>query len=253
MDFSFSILLALFLAAISASFIDSIAGGGGLISLPMLLWAGLPPTLAIGTNKAQSSFGTSMAVWRYHRAGLIEWSALKWAIPMTFGAALMGSWTLTLISSQQLRLLLPWCLLAVAGYVLVSPRLGTDPKPARLNPLLFTLVFSLLLGFYDGFFGPGTGAFWTLALVSLAGYALPEATAYTKVVNLTSNVASLLIFTIKGQVLFFPIAAVMIAGQLIGAYLGANLAIRHGAKFIRLVFLGVVFALIIRLLLTQPN
>jgi uncharacterized membrane protein YfcA len=251
MDFSLTVLLILFLAGLAAGFIDAIAGGGGLISLPVLLWAGLPPSLALGTNKAQSSFGTTLAVWRYAKAGLLKWSDVKVAVPITFVAALLGAWTLTLINNEQLRLILPWCLLIVAVYVIFSPRLGLEVKPAILQASIFAIIFGSVLGFYDGFFGPGTGAFWTLALVSLAGYTLPAATAYTKVVNLTSNVASLLIFVLKGQVLFFPVAVAMIAGQLIGAQLGAHLAIRHGAKFIRIIFLGVVFALILRLLLTQ--
>ncbi len=235
----------LFLVGLGAGFVDSIAGGGGLISLPALLWTGLPPGLALGTNKAQSSVGTSLAVWRYHQANLIDWDKLKLVIPLTFLSALLGAEVVTHLSNETLRHLLPWVLLLVALYAIFNPQLGTETRVARLQSKTFGIIFGCLLGFYDGFFGPGTGAFWTLALVTLAGYALPQAVATTKVVNLASNLGSLLLFICRGQVIL-P-ALMMMAGQLIGAELGTRMVILHGAKFVRYVFIAVVLAMIVPL------
>lgn len=240
----------LFVAALGAGFIDSIAGGGGLISVPALLAVGLPPQLALGTNKAQSTWGTLTAVVRYHRAGLICWADMRWAIAFTFVFSLIGTWTVTQISNDLLKAVVPWLLLGIALYTLFSPRMGEREALARLRPLTFALIFGTMIGFYDGFFGPGTGSFWTIACISFLGLELRRATAYTKVVNLTSNAASLLVFLVAGLVRF-DIALVMMGGQLIGARLGSGLVIRHGAPFIRIIFLMVVLALVAKLLWDQ--
>jgi uncharacterized membrane protein YfcA len=239
--------LMLFLAGLSAGFIDAIAGGGGLISVPTLFWAGLPPDLALGTNKMQSTWGTMIAVFRYHRAGLVPWRELRPAIGVTFVAALFGTWVVTRVSNERLAQVVPWLLLTVAVYTLLSPRLGSHPVRARLGPGTFALLCGSAIGFYDGFFGPGTGSFWTIACLSLLGLELTRATAYTKVVNLASNLASLLVFALALRIRY-DVAAVMIAGQLLGARLGAGMVIRHGAPFIRIVFLTVVLAMVAKLL-----
>ncbi len=242
--------LMLLLAGLSAGFIDAIAGGGGLISVPTLLWAGLPPQFALGTNKMQSTWGTLIAVIRYSRAGLMNWRDLRPALVVTFIASLAGTWAVTRVSNEWLNRVVPWLLLAVAAYTLLSPRLGRHSVRARLGPGAFALLCGSALGFYDGFFGPGTGSFWTLACLSLLGLELTRATAYTKAVNLASNLASLLVFAVSLRIRF-DIAAVMIAGQLIGARLGSGLVIRHGAPLVRVVFLTVVLALVIKLLWDQ--
>ena len=242
--------MLLFLAGLSAGFIDAIAGGGGLISLPALLWAGLPPQMALGTNKMQSSWGTMMAVRRYAKAGLVSWPEVRLAVFVTFIFALLGSWTVTRVSTEVLKLVVPWMLMGAAIYVLVSPRLARHTSGLRLGLVAFSLLGGSLLGFYDGFFGPGTGAFWTIACLSLLGLELTRATAFTKVVNLTSNIASLLVFIVAARV-NYEMAAAMITGQLIGGRLGAGMAIRHGAPFIRVMFIGVVVAMVMKLLWDQ--
>lgn len=237
----------LFAAGLSGGFIDAIAGGGGLITVPTLLGVGLPPQLALGTNKAQSSCGTIIAVSRYARAGLVGWTEVRLAAALAFLGSMAGAWTLTLIGNDALRRIIPWMLLAVVVYVALSPRLGAQPTKARVDATLFGWTFGLSLGFYDGFFGPGTGAFWIFGLVTLLGQELTRANAFTKVVNLASNLGSLLIFALHGQVAPW-IALAMIAGQLIGARLGSGLVLKHGAGLIRGVFLVVVLALVLRLL-----
>ncbi|TDU68092.1 hypothetical protein EI77_03209 [Prosthecobacter fusiformis] len=245
-----TIALLLFVAGFSAGLIDAIAGGGGLISVPALLWAGLPPQIALGTNKMQSTWGTLLAVSRYMRAGLVRWGDVRVAVAVTFVFAMLGTYVVTQISNDVLKKIVPWLLLSIAAYALLSPRFGAQPVKARLTPGVFACLGGSILGFYDGFFGPGTGSFWTVACLSILGLELTRATAYTKVVNLTSNFASLLVFVIAGGIRY-DIAAVMIAGQLIGARLGSGLVIRHGAPFIRIVFLIVVFAMVAKLLWDQ--
>lgn len=240
----------LFLAALFAGFVDAVAGGGGLIAVPALLWAGLPPQLVLGTNKMQSSFGTLLTVRRYLQAKLVVWEDVRLAAGITFASAVAGALSVAQISNSFLKQLVPWLLLAVAVYALITPRFGLVQGRARWSAPVFAVVVGTLLGFYDGFFGPGAGSFWTMACLSLLGLELTRATAYTKVVNLASNVGSLLVFVILDCVRY-DVALVMIAGQLIGARLGSGLVIRHGAPFVRVVFLLVVFALVIKLLADQ--
>jgi len=247
---SWEVLFLLFACGLSAGFIDAIAGGGGLITVPALLWAGLPPQVALGTNKMQSTWGTAMAVRKYAKAGLVSWQETRLTVLFTFIAAALGAWVVTLVSNAALKAVVPWLLLVVAVYVLLSPRLGSAARSARLSLAAFALLAGCALGFYDGFFGPGTGAFWTMACVSLMGMELTRATAFTKVANLTSNAASLIVFIALGRV-NYEIAGAMIAGQLIGGRLGAGMAIKHGAPFIRIIFIGVVLAMVAKLLWDQ--
>ena len=191
-----------------------------------------------------------MAVRKYAKAGLVSWSQVRLAVLITFSFAMSGAWVVMLISNAVLKMIVPWMLLGIAVYVLLSPSLGKTAAKARLSLGAFACLAGSVLGFYDGFFGPGVGAFWTLASLSLLGLELTRATAFTKVVNLTSNMASLIIFVVGGRV-NYEIAAVMIAGQLIGGRLGAGMAIRHGAPFIRLIFITVVFAMVAKLLWDQ--
>lgn len=241
---------ALFLTGLAAGFIDAIAGGGGLLTLPMLLWAGLSPQLALGTNKFQSACGTALAVWRYTRAGLLHWREARLPVIVAALASVAGTLAVTRIERAFLQQLIPWLLLAVGIYALASPDLGKGTRPARLNPTTFAVLIGTLLGFYDGFFGPGTGSFWTITFVLLRGFELRQATAHTKAVNLASNIGSLAVFLLAGKIQF-TIGAVMIAGQLIGAYFGAHMVITRGTRFIRVLFLSVVFALILKLLWGQ--
>lgn len=235
------------LAGFAGGLIDAIAGGGGLITVPALLAAGLPPQLALGTNKLQSACGTLIAVRRYAQAGLLRTPGLKWAVIASLLAGAAGAWTVSAISPALLRKVIPVLLAAVAIYTAGHRQFGLKPRQALVPPALFAITGGLLLGFYDGFFGPGTGAFWTVALVGLMGLELRMATGYTKAVNLASNLGALALFLAHGSV-HFPAAAAMIAGQLLGARLGSGLVIDRGLAVIRPVFLTVVAALTLKLL-----
>ncbi|MGC4015013.1 MAG: TSUP family transporter [Luteolibacter sp.] len=239
--------LLLFFAGLAGGFIDAIAGGGGLISLPALLAVGLPSQVALGTNKFQAAFGTMMAVSRYLKAGLLRTEGIRLAVVLACVASMGGAITVTVLDKELLKRVIPWMLATVAVYTAVNRRFGLQRGSRKMVPLVFAAVFGVLLGFYDGFFGPGTGSFWTVALVTLLGCDLREATGYTKAANLASNVGALVVFLASGSV-HFAIGAVMIAGQLLGARAGAGLAIRRGAGVIRPVFLTVVFAMTAKLL-----
>ena len=241
-----SVYVALALAGAAAGFVDAIAGGGGLVSVPALLWAGLPIPVALGTNKLQSSCGTTLAVIRYARGGLIPWRTLRLAVPVTFVAAMLGVFAVTRLDTGLLKRIVPIFLLAVAIYTALNPRLGETERSARLGGAAFALIFGTLLGFYDGFFGPGAGSFWMMACVLTLGHDLRSATGTTKALNLVSNVASLIAFACGGF-LRWDVGIAMIAGQLVGARLGSGLVLASGAKIIRPIFIATALALAARL------
>jgi uncharacterized membrane protein YfcA len=237
---------ALALAGFSAGFVDSVAGGGGVISLPALLAAGLSPHLALGTNKLQAGLGTSMAAANYARRGLLAWSEVPVGVACTATGALAGAALVTMLPALWLARVVPWLLVAILVHVARAPRFGEDERTARIAHPAFTAGAGLLLGFYDGFFGPGTGSFWTIAFVALRGFALPRATAQTKVMNLTSNVVALAWFAAHDAVAW-PVGLAMAAANVAGAFVGSSLAIERGARMIRVFFLLAVAATLARL------
>ena len=238
---------ALFLAGLAAGFIDAIAGGGGLISVPILLWTGLSPQVALGTNKLQSIFGTALAAWRYRRAGFLRWKTLLPGLAVTLITSGLGALAVTKIDAGFLRPLIPALLIGIAIWLWLQPNAGLKPRPPRISTTQFAILFGSVLGFYDGFFGPGTGSFWTIACILLLGLDLPSATGHTKAMNLASNLGALLIFIPAGHIRY-DFAVLMILGQLIGARLGSGLVITRGSRFIRPIFLTVVVAIAARLL-----
>lgn len=242
--------LLLAAAGLAAGFVDAIAGGGGLLTVPALLAAGLPPQMALGTNKLQSVCGTALAAVSYGRAGLFSWRKLAGGIAITALAASAGAVAVLYVQPDFLRRIIPVLLIGIAAYFWWKPELGGTAHAPRMAMPRFAWVFGISLGFYDGFFGPGAGSFWMVACVLLAGLDLRAAVGHTKAMNLASNAGSLVVFLACGQV-HFQIAAVMIVGQLIGAQLGSGLVIRRGAKLVRPVFLVVVLLLAVRLLWQQ--
>jgi len=237
----------LFGTGLVAGFVDSIAGGGGLISLPVLLSFGLDPQHALGTNKLQATFGSSSASWHYARAGTIDTKdCLRGFLLSLLGAAL-GALAVQRIDPSFLRRAIPVLLIGVAVYTLVKPRLGAEDLHPRMGRGAFDLLFGLTLGFYDGFFGPGTGTFWTMAFMLGLGFNLTRATGYAKAMNFASNLSSLAFFLWGGNVAFAA-GLTMGVGQLLGAMVGAKMVIRRGTKFIRPVFISVVIALTLKLL-----
>ena len=242
--------LLLSAGAFIAGFVDSIAGGGGIITLPLLLAAGIPPHFALGTNKMQASFGSLTASLRYRHSGYISFRKVKRGIIFTLTGAGLGTLAVQHIQPDFLSNALPLLLLAIFIYMLFSPKLGEIDVESRVPLSRLFIILGLSIGFYDGFFGPGTGSFWTIALATLGGMNLKRATAATKVMNLSSNIVSLSFFAAAGTVL--PLLGLIMGGsQLAGAWLGTHLVINRGTRFIRLFFLIVVAATIINLLIRQ--
>ena len=247
MEFEFY-YYALFLATgIIAGFIDAIAGGGGIITIPVLLASGIPPHIALATNKLQGTFGSGMASINFIRKGFIHWDDVKIGVFYTFIGAALGTYAVLLMDASLLAKSIPILLVAIFVYTLLSPKMGENDRHAYMGSHLFFLIFGLGLGFYDGFFGPGTGTFWTIALVTLLGLNLKKATAQTKVMNFTSNIVSLAVFLWSGNVLF-TVGLLMGFGQIIGAYIGSNMVIKKEVKFIRLFFLTMVGLTLLKLI-----
>lgn len=237
----------LFAGGVGAGWIDSIAGGGGLVTIPLLLWVGLPAQVALGTNKFQSSFGSFTAAVHYSREGVVPLHDALPGILFTLTGAAAGSVFVQLISGAVMNGLIPFLLLAIAVYLLFTPSLGERPVQPRFSRIVFYLIFGLALGFYDGFFGPGVGSFWALAFVFGLGFDLRTATGYTKVMNFTSNAVSFVLFLAGGQVLFGA-GLTMGVGEVIGAGIGSRMVVKRGVRFIRPVFVIMVILTTLKLL-----
>ncbi len=229
-------LLVLLSAGLAAGTVDAIAGGGGIIALPAMLSTGLPVPVALGTNKLGSIFGTSWAVVGYSRKGAVDVRECVPGIVIAAAGSVAGAFAVRQIDSGLLAKAIPWLLGALVIYMTFRPKLGETSRHHRLEQPVFYGLFGLALGFYDGFFGPGVGSFWTIAFVMLLGHDFLRAAGHTKVMNLSSNIAALGVFAAHGQVALVP-ACVIGAGQIAGAQLGTHLAVTRGARFVRPVFL----------------
>lgn len=245
---SVEVLLPLLAVALLAGLVDAIAGGGGLLVLPALLWVGIPPLQALATNKLQGSFGTFTASWRFLRSGEIELKRLRIPIGMTFLGATAGTVLVQTLGSERLAHIVPWLLIVFALYFLFSPRIGDTDAQQRIGYGWFGGTVGLGIGFYDGFFGPGTGSFFAMAFVLLLGYNLRRATAGTKILNFTSNIASLIFFASGGHV-FWTLGIAMGLAQVAGAWIGANWVLRYGTRLIRPLLVIVSLGISVRLLL----
>ncbi len=232
--------------AVLTGFIDAIAGGGGLIMMPTMLWAGLPPHLALGTNKVQSLAGTATATRNFLRGGQVDWRAnLPTAIVVFLGAA-AGSVVVQLIKPESLLLIVPILLLAASAYVIFSPRMTDEDAQQRLSQTGYAPIGGGI-GFYDGFFGPGTGSFFVTSLVALRGLGLTRATGTTKLLNAASNLGSLLVFAAGGKVIWL-LGLAMAVGAMLGGWLGSRFALKHGARLIRPLLIVISLALTGRLI-----
>ena len=246
------ILAALAAVALLAGFIDAIAGGGGLLTVPALLLAGLDPVQAIATNKLQGTFGTASAAAAFARRGLIDWrSALPFA-GVALVSAVAGALSVRVLPREWLEAFIPVLLIGVALYFALSPKMQDTDARARVSRGLFAVTVPVAVGFYDGIFGPGAGSFYMLAFVTLLGFGVVKATAHTKLVNCASNLGSLLLFAATGAIVW-PLGLVMAGCAFLGAQAGSRLAISHGARVIRPLLVVVCCALAIRLLLDPEN
>lgn len=251
-DPTLEILALLALAAFLAGFIDSIAGGGALITVPALLLAGFAPVEALGTNKLQGVFGATSATIAYAAKGHVDLRRQLPAAAVACAGGVAGALLATVLPGDILRILMPFLLTAIALCFALKPSMGDVDRAERLSPAVFTMTAVPAIGFYDGVFGPGTGSFYMLAFVVLAGYGVLKATAHTKLLNVSSNLGGLGAFAFAG-VVSWKVGLVMGAAQFAGARLGAHLAMKKGARLIKPLLVVTCIALAVRLLADPQN
>jgi uncharacterized membrane protein YfcA len=285
LDITTLILFAFLL--FSAGFVDAIGGGGGLLSVPGYLLTGLPIHTVFGTNKFAASVGTGVSFLQFLKHNKMHLGLLKYLAPMSFLGAILGVTTLQFVNPSFLKIIIPFLILVVGSYTLFNKSLGNESNykhPKRnvlIKGMFFTLaigfydgffgpgtgsffilmliklfdvvflpLFTLAIGFYDGFFGPGTGSFFILMLIKLFDVDFVEAAGNTKMLNLISNITSLIIFLFRGQV-FLPLAILGSVFNLAGAFLGSHFAIKKGTAFIKPVFISISFIVAFKMLYEQ--
>jgi uncharacterized membrane protein YfcA len=237
-----------FLTGIAAGFVDSTVGGGGLVAFPMLLFLGIPPHNILATNKLQSCVGTVSSVYHFKKKGFID---MKKYFPLAFFLtvfwAIVGVFVLKNTSVHVVEKIIPVVMCGILIYKVVHFKHGmvAAHKPL-LGNVVFIVIFSALLGFYDGFFGPGVGSLWIFAFITFTGMDSLHASANTKLLNLASNIGSLLVFVPSGMICF-KIAFLMGVGQVFGAKFGVYVSIKKGSKFINILFIMVMVVLVVRL------
>ncbi len=242
-------LLLVSAASFFAGFVDSIVGGGGLILVPTLfaVFPNAPPATLFGVNKSASIWGTAVAAGQYAQRVQMPWRALLPAAAVCFVGAMLGAWTVTEVSPDFLRRLLPLILLGVLMYTLARKELGRHhaPRFSGRREAMAAATLGVTIGFYDGFFGPGTGSFFVFLFVRWLGYDFLHASASAKLLNTTSNLAALMLFAAKGHV-WWHLALAMAVANVVGSLLGTRLALKHGSGFVRIAFIVVVAALILK-------
>jgi uncharacterized membrane protein YfcA len=236
-------------AAFLAGLVDAVVGGGGLIQTPAL-FSILPkevPATLLGTNKLGSVFGTGAAALNYARRVPLAWSTAAPAAIAAFVAAFLGAWTVTRVPGDFVRGLLPFILLAVAIYTFRKKDFGSVHAPLHsgLKETALAILLGAAIGFYDGFFGPGTGSFLLFLFVRIFGFDFLSASAAAKVVNVGSNLSALIWFGYSGH-LIWQLGALLAVCQIGGSLIGTKLALKHGTGFVRKLFLGVVSVLILK-------
>ncbi len=250
MEFGLDLLVILFAVATLAGFVDAIAGGGGLITIPALLWAGVTPAQALATNKLQGSFGSFSASLNFIRKGHVDPRDMVLAIVLTFAGSALGTVLVQMLDASILLKILPALLILIALYFLFSPRVGDIDAHQMIGKATFAFTAGFGIGFYDGFFGPGTGSFFSIAFVALLGFNMTKATAHTKVLNFTSNFASLVMFIAGGEVVWI-VGGVMAVGALIGAQIGSHMVMKVGARLVRPLLVVTSIAISIKLIFDQ--
>ncbi|AJC91971.1 putative membrane protein, TauE/SafE family permease [Campylobacter subantarcticus LMG 24377] len=243
MELELTYYVILFFVAAFAGCVDTIVGGGGLITIPALFACGIPPHLALATNKLQSTFGSLTAVLAYRKSMHIEKIAL--GILFTAIGAAIGTYAVLLIDQDAIKIVVLICLILIFFYTIFKPDLGHIHNKAKMSTTSFQIIFGLLLGFYDGFLGPGTGSFWIFACVIFLGFSMKNASINTKILNFTSNIVALTVFLYSYEVLW-KVGILMGVGQVLGAFIGSKLVLKTQGTFIKKLFLTIVALTIIK-------
>lgn len=246
-EVTYDILALLLAVAFVAGVVDSIAGGGGLITLPILILAGAPPVTAIATNKVQGVFGAGMAAFTYGRSGHVDLRGQIAPASIAFGAAAIGALLTSSLPTETIRLGLPVLLIGIALFFAFRPGLNDLDRVQRLPPAIFAITFVPLVAFYDGLIGPGAGAFYMLAFVVFAGFGVLRATAHTKLLNFASNAGGLVTYALVATP-WWAVGLAMGAAQLAGAYVGSKIAMRVGSRLIKPVLVVTATSLAVKLI-----
>ncbi len=241
--FSVEILAFLFLAAFLAGFIDTLAGGGGLIVLPALMMSGIPPLLALGTNKLQGTMGTATATYMMLTKKRVSWHVVRFLMLAAFIGAVLGTIAVQFIRPELLSFVIPVVLLLIVIYFLFSPQVIDGGARPRISDGKYRKIIVPSIGWYDGMFGPGTGSFFALAGVSLRGHGLIDATAIAKTLNFSTNIASLIVFLLAGKVVWL-VGLLMMVGQFTGAWGGSHCLFKIPARYLRLLVVAMSLAML---------
>ena len=243
MDFAIETLLFLFFAAAVAGFMDTLAGGGGLITVPALVVSGIPPLAALGTNKLQSSFGSGTASFLLFTRKKIYWQELRPMMIAAFIGSVVGTVMVQLIDARVLGFMIPLVLVIIAAYFITAPYLKIESTKPRMSDRIYQKTVLPIIGIYDGMFGPGTGSFLAVAGVSLRGLELIKATAIAKPLNFATNIASLIVFIFAGQIVWLAGFA-MIIGQMLGAWLGSHYLFKVNPKVLRILIVTICLVML---------
>lgn len=248
-SFSFTpeLLLLGFAVALVAGFIDTLSGGGGLITLPALLLTGMPPIGALATNKLQGCVGTITASWMMLRVRMFSFRNIRLLVLMAFLGSAAGTIAVQFVDSRALSFVIPLVLLLIALYFIISMFPGMGFPQKIISEKRYTRMVIPGIGFYDGMFGPGTGSFLALSGISLRGLDMIKATAWAKPLNFATNLASMLIFLVLGQIVW-SIGLVMMLGQLAGAWLGSHCLLRIKPLYLRILVVLMCMAMLLRYL-----
>ena len=232
MEVTWQVLALLALVALLAGCLDTLAGGGGLITVPALLLAGLPPLQALATNKLQAPAGTGMATYQVIRKHGVRWADVRWPMLWAFLGSVAGTVAILFVSTDALEIVIPVVLALIAAYFLFVPKSHEPPERARMSDPAYEATVVPAIGAYDGAFGPGTGSLFALSGVALRALPLRRSTAIAKTLNFATNIASLIVFVIAGKIVWL-VGGAMIAGQLIGAYIGSHILLRVNPLVLR--------------------
>ncbi|KOO50712.1 TSUP family transporter [Priestia koreensis] len=238
-----SMVLFLLFFGFLAAFIDSVVGGGGLITIPALLFTGMSPATTVATNKLAGSMGSLTSTIMFYRSGTIELKSVYKYFPLSFIGSMIGAWVVHLMNPEVLKPLMLVMLVAVAVYTIIKKDWGSISAPKQLSTfyvLLFTFLL-FLIGFYDGFLGPGTGSFLIFAFL-LVGFDFLKAAGNAKFLNFSSNIAGLLMFMYLGQV-NYTYGLIMGIAQIFGSIVGSKFAIKRGSGYVRTLFIVVTVVL----------
>lgn len=239
------IIAFLFIAAVIAGFLDTLAGGGGLIVLPALITSGMPPLFALGTNKLQGTMGTATATLIMLRSRKVGWHEVRLSMLFAFIGAVAGTIAVQFVNTDLLTYVIPAVLFCIALYFIVSPLLQKKPMGPRISSAAFQKGVVPIIGWYDGMFGPGTGSFFAVAGVSLRGQNIVDATAVAKTLNFATNIASLLVFLLAGK-LVWAVGLIMMAGQMVGAWAGSKCLFSINPAYLRFLVVFMCLAMLVK-------